>query len=383
MPYANNLMTDSATIGSRLAKSGYIAQAFSCADLCYTVLDLGCAVLEGGYDSALNILNTVMHPIETIENTAYGLATIIYQANKTLHNLEIMGINYCIDPQTAKKQWQGYCDGAEQLYNAMAAQIQDLTVHDAVRKTTSIVIDLFLMKKILSSAHKMCRTAKGNLVELVKSMEVTETVTVTAEGIEIRVATNPNVQKFSAAAREIVVDSRKVIESFHANFMQNIKQEVTTLRKLFDNTVKGFAEFSNKYIKIDYEHIFGMELRFSKKGLLQISGFHHDLKNAIEKSGLIEFANKIITKSGFYEVTLFHEGNVAKKVATFFPAHWSREKVISKIHEAYNNFLKSGEKAIPKDGGKYVIRGLIEEGIKIEMYITANGVITTAYPILL
>jgi hypothetical protein len=70
-----------------------------------------------------------------------------------------------------------------------------------------------------------------------------------------------------------------------------------------------------------------------------------------------------------------------KYKGTFFPADWSRKKVIEKICEAYENFLKSG--VLPREEkGKYVIEGFINEGIKIRMYITKNGVLKTAYPLL-
>jgi hypothetical protein len=103
---------------------------------------------------------------------------------------------------------------------------------------------------------------------------------------------------------------------------------------------------------------------------------------AIERSAVFEFAEKIIEKSGFYKANLLCSGDIAKKGATFFPTHWSREKVISKIHEAYDNFIKSGVKITLEKDGKYIVNGLTTEGIEIEIYITQKGKITTAYPIL-
>lgn len=65
---------------------------------------------------------------------------------------------------------------------------------------------------------------------------------------------------------------------------------------------------------------------------------------------------------------------------TFFPQHWSQEEVISKIYEAYTNATKSGVPLKLEKDGKYLVRGLTNEGIKIEMHITQKGVIKTAYP---
>src|SRR5690606_20709333 len=127
---------------------------------------------------------------------------------------------------------------------------------------------------------------------------------------------------------------------------------------------------------------FTIDLKWnSKKGTLSnISGFHHDFYGYIEKNGPFEFVNKVMHKSGCYTVDILHEGFTVKKEGTFFPKEWSREKVVDKIYEAVENFKKSG--AVPEltDKGKYKISGLTSEGIKIEMYITKNGQITTAYP---
>ena len=56
--------------------------------------------------------------------------------------------------------------------------------------------------------------------------------------------------------------------------------------------------------------------------------------------------------------------------------------VISKIHEAYDNFIKYGAKPELLPGEKYKCVGEILEGIKIEFYITKSGKILTAYPLL-
>jgi hypothetical protein len=150
---------------------------------------------------------------------------------------------------------------------------------------------------------------------------------------------------------------------------------------LFDYTRKGFAESSNKYIKIPYEHALGIEFIKTRKGL-SWAGFHHDFMGTIEKSGLVQFVKKTIAVDGFYEADVIING-ITKKSNTFFPQHWTREQVISKILEAYDNFIAEGAKAyeLCKDG-KYKIEGLISEGIKIRMYVTKSGHITSAYPIL-
>ena len=99
---------------------------------------------------------------------------------------------------------------------------------------------------------------------------------------------------------------------------------------------------------------------------------------AVEKSGLFQLVTTSVEKNGFYRADVIIEGSrIPGK--TFFPKNWSREKVVNKIGEAYDNFIKSGASASEK-GGKYIVDGLTNEGITIRMFITKNGQIATAYP---
>jgi hypothetical protein len=201
---------------------------------------------------------------------------------------------------------------------------------------------------------------------------------VTAEGILFR---SDNMKQLGSAAKEVISDSRKLLESARTGLLANLEKEMTYLRTLFDGKMKEFAACANKWLKIDYEHIFGMEFIFGRNGLKKVCGFHHDIMNFLEKSGIIEFANKIVYENGFYKATLRQNGNMVKKTAIFFPAHWSRKKVIETIYEAYENFIKSDATA-EIEKGKYLVRGFTNEKVTIEMYITQKGRIITAYPIL-
>jgi len=85
---------------------------------------------------------------------------------------------------------------------------------------------------------------------------------------------------------------------------------------------------------------------------------------------------------GFYKAAIEHNGETIKRMSTFFPAHWSREKVMHTIYAAYDHFIESGAIAKLGDDGKFKIKGLIPEGIEIEMILTQKGKLITAYPLL-
>jgi hypothetical protein len=179
---------------------------------------------------------------------------------------------------------------------------------------------------------------------------------------------------------EVIKDARLALETVHAQYVSQLKTDLEILRLACDNRVKDVARFGNKYLKPQYEHIFGMEFFFVHEIVAQVKGFHHDLRHAIEKSGAIKFANKVMYEHGFYTVDLIIDGKGFSK--SLFPAEWPREKVISKIYEAYENYIKSGRIPTLGPSGKYIIRGFIEEGIEIELCITQKAKILTAYPVL-
>jgi hypothetical protein len=216
------------------------------------------------------------------------------------------------------------------------------------------------------------------------------------QGVDVVLAKNPitifknkavnrlanGIDEIKAPVKEVINSARALLESEYAKLLAVLEHEIAALKPIFDGTRKGWGAFSNKVIKINYEHILGMNPRFNGTGgVTGIGGFHHDMMNAIEKSGIFEFTNKVVHASGFYSARLLHNGNFIKDI-TFFPSTWSRKQVMNAIFEAYDNFKASGAKGVLKSDGKWLIEGVTKEGITIEMYVTQNALITTAYPIL-
>ncbi|HJZ23006.1 MAG TPA: EndoU domain-containing protein [Candidatus Babeliales bacterium] len=64
----------------------------------------------------------------------------------------------------------------------------------------------------------------------------------------------------------------------------------------------------------------------------------------------------------------------------FFPAEWSRQEVIDKILEAYDNYQEKGTIRSMPDG-KHRIKSVTNDGVEIIMYITKNAELKMAYPV--
>jgi hypothetical protein len=354
---------------------------------------------EGVVQCIQNNVDMVLHPIHALTNMVHGLKTV------TGYCLRAIGTVIRWDLMMERGQKLLVIQEMDEVNAQIAAcgtlcaeKLAAMPARDIAKQVTTVAADIVLVPKMLSFGSTLCSRAAPLVEEAVVAIRdrISNINSAIAHAIETARAESPVVQttegmlmrmseglsKVGGSVGKIITDARLALEAVCAQYVAEVGTELKQLRPLFDNRIKGFAEFANKYIKVDYEHILGIASELSRRGKVQIIGFHHDFMQFVERSGVLEFANKIMYKHGFYQVTLFHEGNKVKQIATFFPAHWSREKVISKIHEAYNDFLKNGAKDFVKRDGKYFALGTIEEGIVIEMSITLKGKMVTAYPIL-
>lgn len=164
--------------------------------------------------------------------------------------------------------------------------------------------------------------------------------------------------------------------------LEAIRADILTIAKQYDLTRTGLGDFSTKYIKLTYEHVLAPEFGVQRGGNVQLKGFHHDMNGAIEQSSIITLVEKTEPDQfGCYAGRPVFNGQILD-IKTFFPQSWSREKVISKIYEAYDNFKASGAIPTKNPRGTYKFTAHTNEGIKIEFDITKNGVVNTCYPVI-
>jgi len=261
---------------------------------------------------------------------------------------------------------------AEQWINLGASLAADFVYTAGTTKIISYLKEL----NAIRTTQQQASNIKNSLRQALKSKLARYNFAITADETIIKqtpLTTRP-------ISKKIPLDVKTCLEKIQTNVLQAVQIELPALRKKYDLTRKGFGSFAHKYIKINYEHILGMEL-FFKKGRVKIGGFHHDPMNIVEKSGIIEFSEKVMHKDGFYKARLLVNGKPAKHEASFFPAHWTREQVIDTILEAYDNFADNKiTKSI--ENGKEILEmsELTKINIKIEFLITKTGKIITAYP---
>ncbi len=373
--------------------------AAACARFGRQVLEVIEGVGEGIVLFAENNVHMIRYPIHTLKQVVHCLGQVTGTCTRTIGTVAYW--HELMERGDGLLMAQEMDDVANQIVVCgilCAEKLATMPSRDIAKNATAIAADVLLTHRMFTLCGNLCAqaapvvrdtiTAINNRIPhineaIVRAYDFARTespVLQTAEGILIKASKEVN--KVSGVAVEIINDVRLTLETIHADYMVRLELEMQTLRLLYDNKIKGFAEFSNKYLKIDYKHIFGMNLEFSRRGMPQIGGFHQDFMQAIENSNLIKFANKVMYENGCYKADLVYNGESIKRAATFFPSDWPREKVIAKIYEAYDQFLSAKIPYETTRDQKYLIKGLTSEGIKVEMYITKSGKVVTAYPAL-
>ena len=387
-PHRNTLVNCVASIND-YNKQGLIDQALCIADFCWTIFDYGQAVAEG---VALGLYATVRdfkeHPLEVVACAIAGKQVLIYQLCKVLYNVADIGVTACFDCDKAHNKWDSYTEPLAHLISAI--EEKQITIRDCIKNGSALATGFIAQGKLLKGLHSLCRTTQHAVFNFAKNNQFVDPKKYVAmpEGVlcEVTLEAERNLQTMSKPSvgnaphdiPRIMNPSRMLLETAYAKIVPELYKEIELLRTAYKSNVRMF---NGKELKIAFEHILGMEIGPKYKiQKFDISGFHHDFCLEMERSGVIKFLNKAKDKFGCYKVDL-HIGEKIIPKKTFFPSNWTREKVIDKILEAYDNFRESGIKPELLSDGKYTIVGFTKEGIKIEMNIGQRGAMNTAYPL--
>lgn len=334
--------------------------------------------------------DAAVHPVATAEKMYYATEKACeFVVNIARFTADSVNESYHLTPEERLQRMDAYWNDAQAIYKVIEPH---LTAENFVDATATIAADIVAGKgfccvyryakdlHVLGKMHKHATKMAKVFKQAVDTHLADNPVLVTAEGIVLKMS--DGMKDFNKVPREIINSTKTLLESVYAPIAIELENELKAIVAELPNLPSGFARFANKPIDISLKHILGLEVNWTEKinELSKLSGFHHDLKGIIEKSGIIKFTRKIVDEHGCYSTILQVEG-VRPVPKTFFPADWSRGQVVNKILEAYENFKVSGISPSLGRDGKYEILGLTREGIQIKMHITQDGMMKSAYPI--
>ena len=142
----------------------------SCAltDVCWALLDYGCAIGEGVVEGAGRVCHMARHPAETI--TAIGQAA--YNVAYVLCELEAIAdiATYPADKQVTKETLQAYIHKIDAVQKALRENMSKMSGPDMVRAGVAMGTDILLTGRITAAVIPLFSLAKSRIVEIAKDV---------------------------------------------------------------------------------------------------------------------------------------------------------------------------------------------------------------------
>lgn len=388
-----DMVTEGVHIGLE-ANSRYNTQAATIlANYGWRALNIIKSVKDGVILGTSRIAHMIRHPIDTATEMIVGIGQIGLLAQKAA--VTIMHVEYLWE-RGEEEDIINYYKELHQYAAIIGHEIQQsyakTSTDDLIKYCTAFGVEALLTHKLTQWMSKcasyLSRAAPEANALLYAEYAPCKTALTTEECIQESILLNEATHNADnikpLITRKMHIEAAKEIERKFYHLYQpykvDLESEIILLKKEFEGTCHAFGIDNKKYIKFPYEHTFGIDLCLNKKGNFSINGFHHDYMNYCEKNNIVEFINKIMYENGFYKADIKIGSNIIHG-KTFFPAEWPREKVMQCIKDTYIDFIQSGKTPI-LENEKYMINIKRLNNINIEMYITKNFNITTAYPVL-
>lgn len=144
------------------------------------------------------------------------------------------------------------------------------------------------------------------------------------------------------------------------------------LSKVFDGTISVVTPNGERVpVWIDYQHLLTPAIKVNcETGETDLAGFHHDYLEKIAHSGALDFRVIERYEDGTYDAEWSYNGSESKP-STFFPSNWTSAKVIQVILEAIGSSISQEKRQ--QSSNRFVIIGITEDGLKIEVIIEVNN----------
>ncbi len=392
--------------------------------------DFSVGAVKGAWHSICNFASAIRHPIETVKSVKNG----VIRLEQDIRPFLLLRARICWYEQllnlaviSGKMEYVARLAPIIQRDEALFEQMRD----EAIARRVDIFLqmsaeqkgellgraamDTYLFGRITTLLSKVAQVTKIRLTATLQGAKKLQgsTVPLIAKEVPLELVYDPKTNSFSIVTETSATASAGVqtpavgkvpaanpknlvaVEGYEwmvpaqtahnliqaRPYVEAVLQDIVSIEKQFNLTRTGFADFPTKYIKLTYKHVLAPDFNVQRSGNVKLTGFHHDVNGALEQSGIITLVNKREDTFGCYEAEPMFNGQMLPK-KTFFPQSWSREKVISKIFEAYDNFKAGGATNYTiTERGTYKFEAYTNEGIKIQFDITANGQINTCYPI--
>jgi len=229
-------------------------------------------------------------------------------------------------------------EGLELAVNAIDAQIVKLET-DLVYETAEALANVHIPIQVNSDVAAEIIAQESPLIEAAnKSLQ--ETVQAQLKNF----AANPAIQEqISKYITEL--NCNKHPKGGRHIFIPKELKDIVFSKETWDRLAEKFDGMQISHEKWDkpvstefnYRHFLHPDIKVNcLTGEIKFGGFHHDHLGKIQESGVIKFTEIIEKPHGFYKAK-WQWGSFKSKFSSFFPKHWTHDKIMSKVEEALKN----------------------------------------------
>jgi len=158
-------------------QSGNVAKAAHLADIGWAILDHIQALGEGVFQGAENVALAFLHPIETVQGTAKGVAQCTYylgQATLEAIDLSILAVT---DQNAACKKLQTWKQNFTKLANTVNEQWQITSNRDITKFISRFAAEILVTHQAFRALHELFSVVRTNTTKLVqKTQKVTKSI---------------------------------------------------------------------------------------------------------------------------------------------------------------------------------------------------------------
>ncbi|HFR4222252.1 EndoU domain-containing protein [Bacillus cereus] len=296
---------------------------------------------EAVLDELKGILNTILHPIDSVEGAVYALSHI----DETFAAVE-QAISDSWDQDVVNGDW-----------NSRAKWVGNVEM-----QVKLAIAEFFVGTKGVDKISNL-----GKVSKVGKTSKLSESVNF-IQGIKNVI----NFDKFKQSVDMLnnILMPKNQFALADTNALNLRSFDYTTFNKAKDTFLffDKFKSHPNSIYKNNgsVEHIFHGNV--NSRG--QAGGFHHE---SMPSKGKIRSITEEPNEHGVYKAEVEVNGIPKEFESSFFPKDWNRVEVLQAVKEAYNNKEYTGR------GNRYI--GRTSHGIDIMMFIDSRNRVISAFPL--
>ena len=397
-------------------------RSFEINDFCFAMIDCAkiiypdvAAFNEGIISGKKNMVDKIIHPKETVQNIASGIATVCRCGYKLL--TKYLEPELFLNLLNNQKDITDFVnDDVGFVYHALKSKCSSMTSQDFFKglgqESTEVLVtygiasgfkSLWKLGKIeiansgikglkasslFKNPDRLLGLPNGSIV-----LDISESVAKTTKKAKTLTSVIPVASAWQSTANFMIADkasrlsnngpqqqkkgskkqkAKNILDATPTDKLKEkfvpLEEELAQLEETIGGKLIGHEELGCKEVTINFKHIF--EPDANKYGAP--TGFHHNLNGHWNKTYNITKTKEL--KHGCYIAEWTKNVNVKLKTSSFFPDSMSRIEVVKSIKEAYYNLIE------PISSRKKMIIGTAKNGIVIGMEINKTGLIKTAYP---